>query len=116
MCQQELLQRQLQEANRKAQEYRQQLLQKEQEAEEYRIKLEAMAQSQANSTGPSSSSMTAVSPEEVVGGDEDEEEAPTGVEDEGDMVVLQEGGIIMEGEEGQVTLVEAGGEAAEVSS
>uniref|UniRef100_A0A3P9CUD6 GA binding protein transcription factor subunit beta 2a n=1 Tax=Maylandia zebra TaxID=106582 RepID=A0A3P9CUD6_9CICH len=43
----ELLQRQLQEANRKAQEYRQQLLRKEQEAEEYRIKLEAMAQSQA---------------------------------------------------------------------
>uniref|UniRef100_A0A3Q0QWM4 GA binding protein transcription factor subunit beta 2a n=1 Tax=Amphilophus citrinellus TaxID=61819 RepID=A0A3Q0QWM4_AMPCI len=33
----ELLQRQLQEANRKAQEYRQQLLRKEQEAEEYRI-------------------------------------------------------------------------------
>uniref|UniRef100_H3CGU2 GA binding protein transcription factor subunit beta 2a n=1 Tax=Tetraodon nigroviridis TaxID=99883 RepID=H3CGU2_TETNG len=45
---QELLQRQLQEANRKAQEYRQQLLQKEQEAEEYRIKLEAMSQSQAS--------------------------------------------------------------------
>uniref|UniRef100_A0A8D3CAE8 GA-binding protein subunit beta-2-like n=1 Tax=Scophthalmus maximus TaxID=52904 RepID=A0A8D3CAE8_SCOMX len=42
----ELLQRQLQEANRKAQEYRQQLMRKEQEAEEYRIKLEAMSQSQ----------------------------------------------------------------------
>ncbi|XP_028296713.1 GA-binding protein subunit beta-2a isoform X2 [Gouania willdenowi] len=91
----ELLQRQLLEANRKAQEYRQQLLRKEQEAEQYRIKLEAMAQSKT----PTS--------EEVVGGDEEEEP--------GEMVVLQEGGIIMEGEEGQVTLVESGG-GAEVGS
>ncbi|KAK7877996.1 hypothetical protein WMY93_031342 [Mugilogobius chulae] len=45
----ELLQRQLQEANRKAQEYRTQLLRKEQEAEEYRIKLEAMSHTQASS-------------------------------------------------------------------
>ncbi|XP_029976467.1 GA-binding protein subunit beta-2a [Salarias fasciatus] len=105
----ELLQRQLQEANRKAQEYRQQLLRKEQEAEEYRMKLEAMAQSRA--------AAAAASPDEVVGGDEDEEEAAGGVvEEEGEMVVLQGGGIIMEGEEGQVTLVEAGGEATEVSS
>ncbi|XP_042291808.1 GA-binding protein subunit beta-2a [Thunnus thynnus] len=114
----ELLQRQLQEANRKAQEYRQQLLRKEQEAEEYRIKLEAMSQSQANSTGAAANTaaMTAVSPEEVVGGEEDEEEAAGVVEEEGEMVVLQEGGIIMEGEEGQVTLVETGGETTEVSS
>ncbi|XP_044192077.1 GA-binding protein subunit beta-2a [Thunnus albacares] len=115
----ELLQRQLQEANRKAQEYRQQLLRKEQEAEEYRIKLEAMSQSQANSTGAgaaNTAAMTAVSPEEVVGGEEDEEEAAGVVEEEGEMVVLQEGGIIMEGEEGQVTLVETGGETTEVSS
>ncbi|XP_070701993.1 GA-binding protein subunit beta-2a [Pempheris klunzingeri] len=118
----ELLQRQLLEANRKAQEYRQQLLRKEQEAEEYRIKLEAMAQSQANSTNaaaaaPGGSAANAASPEEVVGGEEDEEEAAAGmVEEEGEMVVLQEGGIIMEGEEGQVTLVETGGETTEVSS
>ncbi|XP_005752672.1 GA-binding protein subunit beta-2a isoform X1 [Pundamilia nyererei] len=116
----ELLQRQLQEANRKAQEYRQQLLRKEQEAEEYRIKLEAMAQSQAGTaTANTAAGATnaAASPEEVVGGEEDEEEGSGGVvEEEGEMVVLQEGGIIMEGEEGQVTLVEAGGEATEVSS
>uniref|UniRef100_A0A669D8D9 GA binding protein transcription factor subunit beta 2a n=1 Tax=Oreochromis niloticus TaxID=8128 RepID=A0A669D8D9_ORENI len=116
----ELLQRQLQEANRKAQEYRQQLLRKEQEAEEYRIKLEAMAQSQAGTATANTvagATNSAASPEEVVGGEEDEEEGAGGVvEEEGEMVVLQEGGIIMEGEEGQVTLVEAGGEATEVSS
>ncbi|XP_072346675.1 GA-binding protein subunit beta-2-like isoform X2 [Scyliorhinus torazame] len=39
----ELLQKQLHEANRKAQEYRQQLMKKEQEAEEYRMRLEAIA-------------------------------------------------------------------------
>lgn len=44
----ELLQQQLQEANRRAQEYRHQLLKKEQEAEQYRLKLEAMAQQQPN--------------------------------------------------------------------
>ncbi|XP_071381023.1 GA-binding protein subunit beta-1-like [Centroberyx affinis] len=45
----EQLQRQLQEANRKAQEYREQFLQKEQEAEQYRLKLEqAMAVSNSN--------------------------------------------------------------------
>ncbi|XP_054619518.1 GA-binding protein subunit beta-2a isoform X1 [Dunckerocampus dactyliophorus] len=115
----ELLQRQLQEANRKAQEYRQQLLRKEQEAEEYRIKLEAMAQSQANGTAANAAT-AAVSPEEVVGGEDEEETAATAgaavVEDEGEMVVLQGGGIIMEGEEGQVTLVETGGEPTGVSS
>ncbi|KAF7460564.1 GA-binding protein subunit beta-2 isoform X1 [Marmota monax] len=44
----ELLQQQLQEANRRAQEYRHQLLKKEQEAEQYRRKLEAMARQQPN--------------------------------------------------------------------
>uniref|UniRef100_A0A8D2D748 GA binding protein transcription factor subunit beta 2 n=1 Tax=Sciurus vulgaris TaxID=55149 RepID=A0A8D2D748_SCIVU len=44
----ELLQQQLQEANRRVQEYRHQLLKKEQEAEEYRLKLEAMARQQPN--------------------------------------------------------------------
>ncbi|XP_077404690.1 GA-binding protein subunit beta-2a isoform X2 [Vanacampus margaritifer] len=108
----ELLQRQLLEANRKAQEYRQQLMRKEQEAEEYRLKLEAMAQSQAGSGAAAN-----VSPEEVVGGDEDEDAAAVGpVEDEGEMVVLQEGGIIMEGDEGRVTLVETAAEPAGVSS
>uniref|UniRef100_A0A8C6TWH4 GA binding protein transcription factor subunit beta 2a n=1 Tax=Neogobius melanostomus TaxID=47308 RepID=A0A8C6TWH4_9GOBI len=47
----ELLQRQLLEANRKAQEYRTQLLRKEQEAEEYRVKLEAMSQNQGSNQG-----------------------------------------------------------------
>ncbi|XP_037651714.1 GA-binding protein subunit beta-2a [Sebastes umbrosus] len=115
----ELLQRQLLEANRKAQEYRQQLMRKEQEAEEYRVKLEAMSQTQANNAAAaiSATAANAASPEEVVGGEEDEEEAAAGmVEEEGEMVVLQEGGIIMEGEEGQVTLVETGGETTEVSS
>ncbi|XP_057684338.1 GA-binding protein subunit beta-2-like [Corythoichthys intestinalis] len=109
----ELLQRQLQEANRKAQEYRQQLMRKEQEAEEYRIKLEAMAQNQAGAAN--------VSPEEVVGGGDDEDDATAAanvVEEEGQMVVLQEGGIIMEGDEGRVTLVETagGGETAGASA
>ncbi|XP_038643123.1 GA-binding protein subunit beta-1-like isoform X2 [Scyliorhinus canicula] len=39
----QLLQKQLHEANRKAQEYRHQLMKKEQEAEEYRMRLEAIA-------------------------------------------------------------------------
>ncbi|KAM8883928.1 GA-binding protein subunit beta-2a [Synchiropus splendidus] len=107
----ELLQRQLQEANRKAQEYRQQLLRKEQEAEQYRMKLEAMSQSRVKN------GTSAVSPEEVVGGEEEEEEEEeSGQVEDGEMVVLQEGGIIMEGEEGQVTLVEAGSETAQVTS
>lgn len=44
----ELLQQQLQEANRRAQEYRHQLLKKEQEAEQYRLQLEAMARQPPN--------------------------------------------------------------------
>lgn len=47
----ELLQQQLQEANRRAQEYRHQLLKKEQEAEQYRLKLEAMARQQQPPNG-----------------------------------------------------------------
>ncbi|XP_078123188.1 GA-binding protein subunit beta-2a [Sander vitreus] len=113
----ELLQRQLLEANRKAQEYRTQLMRKEQEAEQYRIKLEAMSQSQTtNNNNTAVARGNAASPEEVVGGDEDEEEAAGAMVEEGEMVVLQDGGIIMEGEEGQVTLVETGGETTEVSS
>lgn len=87
----EVLQRQLQEANRKAQEYRQQLMRKEQEAEQYRIKLEAMSQNQHANTANANGEQ-----EEVVGEGEDE------------MVVLQEGGIIMteeQDEEQEVTLV-----------
>lgn len=81
----ELLQRQLQEANRKAQEYRQQLLRKEQEAEEYRIKLEAMSQNQGPNSGANDTN-----------GQQDE------VEGEEEVV-----GIIMtdEGEGQEVTLV-----------
>ncbi|XP_005293793.1 GA-binding protein subunit beta-2 [Trachemys scripta elegans] len=44
----EMLQQQLHEANRKAQEYRSQLMKKELEAEQYRLKLEAMARQQPN--------------------------------------------------------------------
>nr|XP_033780170.1 GA-binding protein subunit beta-2 isoform X3 [Geotrypetes seraphini] len=44
----QLLQQQLHEANCRAQEYRQQLLKKEREAEQYRLKLEAMARHQTN--------------------------------------------------------------------
>ncbi|KAM5256617.1 GA-binding protein subunit beta-2 isoform 2-T2 [Ctenodactylus gundi] len=47
-CERELLQQQLQEANRRAQEYRHQLLKKEQEAEQYRLRLEAIARQQPN--------------------------------------------------------------------
>nr|XP_023656973.1 GA-binding protein subunit beta-2-like [Paramormyrops kingsleyae]XP_023656974.1 GA-binding protein subunit beta-2-like [Paramormyrops kingsleyae] len=90
----ELLQKQLQEANRKAQEYRLQLLKKEQEAEQYRLQLEAIAYSQSNGNGFG---------REGLGGEE--------------MIVLPEGAIIIkagdleateeeeEGEE-EVTLVE----------
>ncbi|XP_010170198.2 GA-binding protein subunit beta-2, partial [Antrostomus carolinensis] len=44
----EVLQQQLQEANRQAQEYRSQLQKKEQEAEEYRLKLATMVRQQPN--------------------------------------------------------------------
>ncbi|KAJ8398448.1 hypothetical protein AAFF_G00427030 [Aldrovandia affinis] len=100
----ELLQKQLQEANRKAQEYRQQLLKKEQEAELYRLRLEAIAHGQTNGTSTAEESQE----EEVV-----QEEDP--VEQEGlagEEVVLSEGAIIIKAEEldpteeEEVTLVE----------
>lgn len=47
----ELLQRQLREAHRRAQEYRHQLLRKEREAEQYRLRLEAMARPPAAGAG-----------------------------------------------------------------
>uniref|UniRef100_A0A8B9P666 GA binding protein transcription factor subunit beta 2 n=1 Tax=Apteryx owenii TaxID=8824 RepID=A0A8B9P666_APTOW len=47
----EVLQQQLQEANRKAQEYRSQLMKKEQEAEQYRLKLAAMVRQQKEAWG-----------------------------------------------------------------
>ncbi|XP_063041202.1 GA-binding protein subunit beta-2-like [Engraulis encrasicolus] len=73
-----LLQRQLQEANRKAQEYRQQLQRKEEEAEQYRIKLEAMSN---GSSGHSNG--IAVHAEE----EEEEEEEGVGIPQE---VVVEE--------------------------
>ncbi|XP_013997117.1 GA-binding protein subunit beta-2 isoform X4 [Salmo salar] len=99
----EQLQRQLQEANRKAQEYRQQLMCKEQEAEQYRMKLEAMSHSHTNGTSEQ---------EEVVGGEEEE------VQEE---VMLQEGDIIIKTEEldsveEQVTLVDSAPSHTEVIS
>ncbi|XP_041759836.1 GA-binding protein subunit beta-1 isoform X1 [Coregonus clupeaformis] len=108
----EQLQRQLQEANRKAQEYRQQLMCKEQEAEQYRMKLEAMSYSHTNGTSEQ---------EEVVGGEEEEEEVQEEVQEEGvqvetsggEEVVLQEGAIIIKTEE-LVTLVESAPSHTEV--
>ncbi|KAJ3608886.1 hypothetical protein NHX12_023415 [Muraenolepis orangiensis] len=95
----ESLQRQLQEATRKAQEYRTQLHHKEREAEEYRLKLEAISHSNGTS------SLQSPAEEEVVGGEE-EEVVEGEVEEEGEMVVLQEGSILMEEDEEHVTLVE----------
>lgn len=100
----ELLQKQLQEANRKAQEYRQQLLRKEQEAEQYRLRLEAIAHGQTNGTGPAEEGEK----EEVVQEGEPAEEDELG----GEEVVLSEGAIIIKAaemdpsEEEEVTLVE----------
>ncbi|CAL9691050.1 unnamed protein product [Knipowitschia caucasica] len=86
----ELLQRQLLEANRKAQEYRQQLMRKEQEAEEYRIKLEAMSQANSGANEANGAS------EANANGEQDE------VEGEEEVV-----GIIMteDGDGQEVTLV-----------
>lgn len=121
---QELLQRQLQEANRKAQEYRQQLMRKEQEAEHYRIKLEAISHGQSNGNA---------TPDEEVA---EEEGAPHGegeevVEEEEvvvesaasageELLVLSEGAVIVKAEEldseQQLTLVEATASHTEVIS
>ncbi|KAK7147052.1 hypothetical protein R3I94_009790 [Phoxinus phoxinus] len=100
----ELLEQQLKEANRKAQEYRHQLQRKEQEAEQYRLKLEAIANCHTNgsSTEPQ---------EEVVLQEEEEEEEEVVGEEE--VVMLPEGAIIIKEEPldstaGEtVTLVEA---------
>ncbi|XP_028649792.1 GA-binding protein subunit beta-2b isoform X2 [Erpetoichthys calabaricus] len=88
----EMLQKQLIEANRKAQEFRQQLLKKEQEAEQCRLKLAAMAHIHANGNI---------------------QEVDLSVEEEGEEVVteLPEGAIIIKAEdldqtEEEVTLVE----------
>lgn len=69
----EILQLQLQEANHRAQEYRNQLLKKEQEAEQYRLQLEAMARQQANGAAAEGPSIE-VSVEETV-----EAEPPTDI-------------------------------------
>ncbi|KAL2080744.1 hypothetical protein ACEWY4_024537 [Coilia grayii] len=105
----ELLQRQLQEANRKAQEYRQQLLRKEQEAEQYRIKLEAMSHGQSNGTVTAEEVAEEGIPQEVVVEEEEEvveSSAPAGEE----LLLLSEGAVIVKaGEldtEQQLTLVE----------
>ncbi|XP_069041295.1 GA-binding protein subunit beta-2b isoform X1 [Lepisosteus oculatus] len=104
----ELLQKQLQEANRRAQEYRQQLLKKEQEAEQYRLKLEAMAHVRTNGAAESQGK------EDRDGEREEEEEEGEG-EGEGQgqgVMVLPEGAIIIKAEEldpteeEEVTLVE----------
>lgn len=83
----EVLEQQLKEANRKAQEYRQQLMRKEQEAEQYRLKLEAIANGQTNGTEPQ---------EEVVLQEEEEEEEEVVGEEE--VVMLPEGAIIIKEE------------------
>ncbi|XP_064836395.1 GA-binding protein subunit beta-2-like isoform X4 [Oncorhynchus masou masou] len=96
----EQLQRQLQEANRKAQEYRQQLMCKEQEAEQYRMKLEAMSHSHTNGTS-----------EEVVGGEEEVQEEM--MLQEGDIIIKTEG---LDSAEEQVTLVDSAPSHTEVIS
>ncbi|CAM4703009.1 unnamed protein product [Leuciscus chuanchicus] len=103
----ELLEQQLKEANRKAQEYRQQLLRKEQEAEQYRLKLEAIANGQTNGTS------TEPQEEVVLQEEEEEEEEEEEVVGEEEVVMLPEGAIIIKEEPldstaGEtVTLVEA---------
>ncbi|XP_062384739.1 GA-binding protein subunit beta-2a [Sardina pilchardus] len=126
-----LLQRQLQEANCKVQEYRQQLMRKEQEAEQYRIKLQAIShgQSNGNATGGEEE-------EEEVAEEEVEEGVPHGeseevVEEEEvvmessahggeELLVLSEGAVIVKAEEldseQQLTLVEATASHTEVIS
>ncbi|KAL2084504.1 hypothetical protein ACEWY4_020022 [Coilia grayii] len=117
----EQLEKQLLEANRRAQEYRQQLLQKEQEAEQYRLKLEAMTNGQSNGTDGSSGGATGGQEEVVLQEEDEEDEEGEGdeeeVEQEGEMVMLSEGTIIIkpgeldtdgaEGEGEEVTLVDA---------
>ncbi|XP_062342671.1 GA-binding protein subunit beta-2a [Osmerus eperlanus] len=118
----EMLQKQLQEANRKAHEYRQQLHRKEQEAEEYRVRLEAMSHGHTNGRA-------SPGPEEVVLEEEELEEEEVVEEELGsvqvesadgqeEMVLLHEGALVLKSGPGldcggeQVTLVETtcGGE------
>ncbi|XP_055013109.1 GA-binding protein subunit beta-2-like [Boleophthalmus pectinirostris] len=94
----EVLQRQLQEANRKAQEYRQQLLRKEQEAEEYRIKLEAMSHVRAN-VGADAPTNGADDPDDPADGENGERDEVEGEEEVVGIIMTEEG----EGQE--VTLV-----------
>ncbi|XP_046875209.1 GA-binding protein subunit beta-2a isoform X1 [Hypomesus transpacificus] len=118
----EMLQKQLQEANRKAHEYRTQLHRKEQEAEEYRVRLEAMSHGHTNGRA-------SPGPEEVVLEEEELEEEEVVEEELGgvqvepadgqeEMVLLHEGALVLKSGPGldcggeQVTLVETtcGGE------
>ena len=117
-----MLQKQLQEANRKAHEYRTQLHRKEQEAEEYRVRLEAMSHGHTNGRA-------SPGPEEVVLEEEELEEEEVVEEELGgvqvepadgqeEMVLLHEGALVLKSGPGldcggeQVTLVETtcGGE------
>ncbi|XP_062394607.1 GA-binding protein subunit beta-2b isoform X3 [Sardina pilchardus] len=125
----EQLEKQLMEANQRAQEYRQQLLQKEQEAEQYRLKLEAMTNGQTNGTGDGAAGATegqeeVVLQEEVEEGEgeevEQEEEVAEGEEvvmmSEGTTIIIKPGELdadVVEEEEGeQVTLVDVAESAA----
>lgn len=110
---QEHLQWQLQEANRKAQSYRQQLLRKEQEAEGYRMKLEAMSNGQSNGT-------TGLDQEHIVFVQEEVGIEET-TEGEEEVVMFSEGGVVIKTEEidcvdEQITLVEATAGHTEVIS
>ena len=117
---QELLTRQLHEANCKAQEYRTQLMRKEQEAEQYRIKLEAISHGQSNGNAtPEEVAEEAVQQEEVVEEEEVvevESGAPVGEE----LLLLSEGAVMVRaGEldsEQHLTLVEATASHTEVIS
>ncbi|KAK7124401.1 hypothetical protein R3I94_018691 [Phoxinus phoxinus] len=109
----EHLQWQLQEANRKAQSYRQQLLRKEQEAEGYRMKLEAMSNGQTNGT-------TGLDQEHIVFVQEEVGIEET-TEGEEEVVMFSEGGVVIKTEEidcvdEQITLVEATAGHTEVIS
>ncbi|KAJ8273642.1 hypothetical protein GJAV_G00103940 [Gymnothorax javanicus] len=98
----EVLQRQLVEATRRAQEYKEQLLRKEQEAEQYRLRLEAMAR-QPNGTSSSQGDEEeelgeAVVTEVEVGGAVIEEVGGAVVEEVGGAVVIEQevGGTVVE--------------------
>ncbi|TRY74341.1 hypothetical protein DNTS_032035 [Danionella cerebrum] len=111
----EHLQWQLEEANRKAQAYRQQLLRKEQEAEEYRIKLAAMENGQSNGS-PTLQHEHVVFVQEELAIQETEE-----AEETEEVVVFSDGDVVIKTEEidcvdEQLTLVEASAGHTEVVS